>query len=289
MRIGVKVNNVGPDGHLVVHHARIAEEVGFDSLWLSDRVINPEHIESHYPFTADGSAPWTADTAWYESIVSLSLVAAATERIEVATGVLVAPLRDPVVVGRQMATLDVLTGGRTVLGIGVGWMREEFEGIGIPWARRGARTEEWLRVVRAVWHGDPEGWEGEHYAIPADARFYPTPARSIPVVFGGNSSRAVERSGALADGWFGLLRLDELNLDWVAWAVQTMRTGGREARRDPGDLRAILRVQGDRSAVAEVAPELAAAGVDELVVDGEFEDPDGLARSLDRLRAASAA
>ena len=158
MRIGAKVPNFGP---LVAERGFAAlagelEAVGFDSLWLSDHVVIPTDPASRYPFSADGKASSRPGTPWFDALVSLAQLAAATTQVEIGIGVLVLPLREPVTLAKQLASIDVLAGGRVTLGVGAGWLAEEFAALGVPFSSRGARMDEAIDVLRAVWTGSPE-------------------------------------------------------------------------------------------------------------------------------------
>jgi alkanesulfonate monooxygenase SsuD/methylene tetrahydromethanopterin reductase-like flavin-dependent oxidoreductase (luciferase family) len=131
------------------------EAAGFDSLWVSDHIVLPSAIESRYPFAADGRATWPTDTPYFDAMVALALIAQATEHAAIGTAVLVLPLRQPVVFAKQAASIDVASGGRLRLGVGAGWLEEEFDALNVPFAGRGRRLEEWIALTRACWTGAP--------------------------------------------------------------------------------------------------------------------------------------
>ena len=227
IRVGAKVPNSGPlPAELgLTTMARRLEEVGFASLWLSDHIVQPETFTSHYPFAADGKATWPTDDPWYDAIVSMAMIAAVTERVEIGVAVLVLPLRHPVELAKQIATIDALSRGRTALGVGVGWQAEEFEALGVPFDDRGRRTDEWLALLRACWTGRPAATSGGLYELPADVLCYPTPARRPPLLIGGMSPVAFRRSAA-ADGWLALQPAAGLDLEPLAAGVAAVRDRG---------------------------------------------------------------
>jgi probable F420-dependent oxidoreductase len=274
MRIGVKIDNFGPEAGRILDAARVADAAGFASGWISDRLINPAVQGSPYPFTPDKSVPWPADVTFVEAIVSMTAIAAVTERIEVAAGVLVLPQRNPVVVAKQIASLDALSGGRVTLGVGTGWMAEEFEALGADFKTRGARTDEAIAVMRSLWQGVSAGYEGRFYRVAEGTHCHPTPAHEIPIIVGGMTPAALRRASRHGDGWLGLVRLERLDVDEVRGLVETIRQQAADAGRDPAAQRCVLRVSGEPTAVAEVAPALRKAGIDELVIDARLHDVD---------------
>jgi alkanesulfonate monooxygenase SsuD/methylene tetrahydromethanopterin reductase-like flavin-dependent oxidoreductase (luciferase family) len=141
--------------------------------------------------------------------VSLAYIASATNTAEIAVGVLLAVLRHPVVVAKQMASVDRLTGGRVVLGVGAGWLAEDFEALAGPFALRGERLDEWTAVCRNCWTGRTKEYKGRHYRLPAGVLCYPTPSRAVPLLVGGISDRAIRRAALIGDGWIPLLRTSD--------------------------------------------------------------------------------
>ena len=202
-------------------------------------------------------------------MIGLSFAAAATSTIRIATGVLLLPEHNPVLVAKQAATLDTLSGGRLTLGVGVGWSREEFDALGVPFERRGARTKEYVDAIRTLWRDDVASFDGEFVHFDA-VRVNPKPVRDrrIPIVVGGNSDAALRRVAAWGDGWYGFNLAD---VDAVADRVAlSARRCAAEHGRDAGELQLAVALRDLRP--ADVAP-LAALGVDELVlVEGPPED-----------------
>src|SRR5262245_18562692 len=182
--------------------ARAAEAAGFESLWTVEHVVYPDDYQSTYPYSPDGKMPAVPSTPIPDPLIWLAYVASVTSRIRLATGILILPQRNPVILAKELATLDHLSGGRVELGIGVGWLREEFDALGVPWDRRGARTDDYMQAMRALWAGDGATYQGEFAAFDRVSS-NPKPAQStIPIVIGGHSRAAAERAGRLGDGFF---------------------------------------------------------------------------------------
>ncbi len=280
MRIGAKLPNSGP---LAVEPgipqlARTLEEAGFDSLWVPDHVVLPRVMESRYPFAADGRATWATDTPYFDALVALALAAAVTERVGLGTGVLVLPQRQPVVTAKQLASIDAASGGRLTVGVGAGWLEEEFDALNVPFDSRGSRLEEWMALLRACWTGTPEPFEGRHYTLPPDILCLPTPAHRVPLLVGGHTKPAIRRAAAIGDGWLGQQALGALDVDEI------------RAVRDAGARQVVLRIVEAAGRSADLAPrlgELAEAGVDEVVVDVDWAAGDPAAE-LDVLKSAVA-
>ena len=203
MRIGAKVPNSGPLPERLGIGAMAAslEAAGFESLWVSDHIVLPAQIDSRYPFAEDGRATWATDTPYFDALIALALIAQATERATIGTAVLVLPLRQPVVFAKQAASIDVASGGRLSLGVGAGWLEEEFNAINVPFAARGRRLDEWISITRACWTGTPGASRSEFYDLPADVIALPRPAHPVPLLIGGHSAVALRRAGRTGDGW----------------------------------------------------------------------------------------
>jgi probable F420-dependent oxidoreductase len=247
--------------------ARAAEDAGFARLWAGEHVVMVDRSVSPYPYNDDGAIPIPADADWLDPFGCLSFAAAATRTISLATGVLLLPEHNPVLVAKQAATLDLLSGGRLALGVGIGWSKEEFDALGVPFGRRAARAVEYVAAIRALWREDAASFQGEFVAFDS-VRVYPKPprARSMPIVFGGNSDPALTRAALHGDGWYGF------NLGSVGEAREfaaTLRARRQEARFDPAgfDIAASI-VECDPGELAD----LGHAGIDELVL---VEEPPG--------------
>jgi probable F420-dependent oxidoreductase len=185
-------------GPLVEH----ADALGFHTVWLADHVITPLRFRRVYPYKPGGDPGYRPDTPLADVAVTLAYLAARTQRIRLGSGVLILPLRNPFHVAQAWATLQHLSGGRAVLGVGSGWMAEEFDALGEDFAARGTRLDEALDVLGGLWSGAPVAYQGRHFAFP-DVRFAAPPPVPVPVVVGGHAPPALRRAARRADGWFG--------------------------------------------------------------------------------------
>jgi len=289
LRIGAKLPNSG-DVALergVPGMARALERAGFDGLWVSDHLVLPEAMASRYPFAADGRARWPVDTPYLECLIALGLAAAVTERVTLGTAVLVLPLRQPVVWAKQCATLQVASGGRLRMGVGVGWLAEEFEALNVPFEDRAARLEEWIALGRAIWTGRPAEHRSERYELPAGVHSYPAIEGGIPILLGGHARPVLRRIGRIADGWVGQQTFGELDPAEVVGVVARIRASAADSGRSLDDLQVVLRIvqaAGRFEALARELPALAGAGVTEVVVDVDWDAGD-LAGQCAQLRA----
>jgi len=180
--------------------ARAADDCGWDGIVVSDHVVHPEKIESPYPYTRDGSTRWQAPAPWPDPWVAVGAMAAVTERIRFTTGIYVLPLRNPFVVAKAVSTAAVMSGDRVNLGIGVGWMKDEFDLLDQSFRNRGRRMDEMIEVMRTLWAGGMVEHHGEHYDF-GRLQMSPAPKARIPILIGGLSEPALRRVGRLGDGW----------------------------------------------------------------------------------------
>jgi len=268
--------------------ARTLEAAGFDSLWASDHLAMPRTTRSHYPYTEDGSIPWGEELGWNEALTALGVAAAVTSRIELGTAVLVAALRHPLVAARQAAAVAVEAGGRVTLGVGAGWLAEEFDAVGVPFERRGRHLDAWLDYVQQVWSGDMPVRPGEDpYPLPTAMTSRPLPPGPIGILIGGVSDAALRRAARAAQGWLGISPLDGLDPQAVAADVGRLRAAAEAVDRDPATLRVCLQVNGSGGGAARLRPQLralAAAGVDDVLVDTGWDHPERPHEDLTLLR-----
>jgi probable F420-dependent oxidoreductase len=265
IRIGLHVLGIGNGSRpeVIGAVAKAAEARGFATLWCGEHVVMVDKPRSRYPYSADGRIAVPPDADWLDPLLSLSFAAAHTEQIRLATGILLLPEHNPLVIAKQAATLDVLSGGRFVLGIGVGWSAEEFEALGVPFARRGARTDEYVAAMRRLWADEVASFEGEFVRFDS-VRVNPKPVGGpgIPVVFGGTSDAAMRRVASAGDGWYGF----NLSSTALPGALNALAEHCRACGRDMGELHVAVSLS---DAEPVLLPELAAAGVNELVIVGE--------------------
>lgn len=269
--------------------ARTLEEAGFDSLWASDHLAMPKGpTRSSYPYSQDGRIPWGAELGWNEALTALGIAAAVTTRIELGTAILVAALRHPLVAARQAGAVAVEAGGRVTLGIGAGWLAEEFDAVGIPFERRGQRLDAWMDYVREVWAGTVDARaEDMPYPNPGAIMTRPTPPEPIGLVIGGVSHAAFRRAARRGDGWLGITALDTLDVGSVAVQVERLRSVVEAEDRDPDGLRVLMQVTGSEGGVDRLTRHLEGlrrAGVDDVLIDTGWSDPEHPFRDAALLR-----
>ncbi|MCP4226379.1 MAG: LLM class F420-dependent oxidoreductase, partial [Actinomycetia bacterium] len=204
MKFGLAfASSVGTNPTSALEIARVAEAVGFESVWGGEHVVMPTTIESRYPYTADGKVPATPETPIPDPLIWLSYVAAVAPTLRLGTCILILPQRNPLVLAKELATLDHLSGGRVELGIGVGWLKEEFDALGVSWEQRGKRNDEYVEVLRTVWSGSHVEFHGEFVDFePLTSTPPPAQGRDIPILVGGDTKVAMRRAARLADGYF---------------------------------------------------------------------------------------
>jgi probable F420-dependent oxidoreductase len=261
VRVGLHALGIGSgaDPAVITAVARATEEHGFATLWAGEHVVMIDRPGSRYPYADDGRIAVPSDADWLDPLVLFGFLASVTARIRLATGILLLPEHNPVACAKTVASIDVLSGGRFTLGVGVGWSAEEFEALGVPFEGRGRRTEEYVEAMRILWRDDVSSYSGAHVSFDR-VRCYPKPVRrAVPVVFGGNGDRALQRVAAHGDGWYGFyVALDELPA-----RLEALRTACRAAGRAEGSVETAAAVLG---AEPSDLPDLAALGLTELVV-----------------------
>ena len=218
-----------------------AEQLGFDSIWVSDHIVIPDRIESAYPYSPDGRFRLDARAPYLEPLTVLTYLAGCTRRVRLGTNVLILPYRNPIVTAKVVATLDHLSGGRVDLGIGVGWMREEFEALGYDYFdRRGAVTDEQIRVLKLLWTADVPSYEGEFYRFPPIGAYpHPVQRPHPPIWVGGHTRPAIRRAARLGDGWLpiGARPPAELPPEEIAASVALLRSEAERVGRDPSTIK----------------------------------------------------
>ena len=185
-----------------VEIAKIAEEVGFEGAFLSDHLVFPERFESRYPYSEDGKPDFDGATQWPDCFAAISAMAVATTRLRFATLIHILPLRHPFEVAKAVATASVLSGGRVALGAGAGWVREEFDMLGVEFESRGRRMDESIEAMRLLWSGDMVEYHGEFFDFPR-VQMTPPPPGPVPIWIGGANPRALRRAAQRCDGWLG--------------------------------------------------------------------------------------
>ena len=268
MKFGIHLPQVGPNANRenILKMARFAEDAGFDSVWVSDHVVTPRALESRYPYNPTGAYPLPPDWDFMEPLATLAVVAGATERVQLGTTVLVLPMRNPVVHAKMISTIHALSQGRMILGVGAGWMREEFEALDADFENRGKVFDEYLQVVRGLWEEDNLNFRGETYSV-HDLGFAPRPERgTLPIWIGGHHRAALRRVATWGDGWHAVgVALDEIPEKW-----ERIKVMAREKGRDPAALELSVRTgfrAGDPEPVRAQMERLVAMGMSHVVLD----------------------
>jgi probable F420-dependent oxidoreductase len=274
MRIGLHALGIGSGARpeVIATVARSADAAGFATLWTGEHIVMVDRPDSPYPYAADGRIAVPSDADWLDPFVTLTYAAAVTSTIRLGTGVLLLAEHAPLIVAKQAASLDVLSGGRLDLGVGIGWSSEEFDALGIPFRGRARRTREYVDVLRTVWSTPSASFTGEFVRFDK-VQSYPKPAAgsTIPVFLGGNSDAALIRVAEFGDGWYGFnLAVDEVG-ERIGFIADACRSSGR----DPSRLQiAVSTVDGS----PEEIEDLSRLGVDQLViVEAPPEEPDDAA------------
>lgn len=260
MNIGVPLFLLRPERMATV--ALRAEELGFESVWLPEHLVFPVDIASRYPYSPDGGAPINPATPLLDPFILLAQVAALTSRIRIGTNIYILPLRHPIVTARMAMTLDLVSGGRLSLGVGAGWLAEEFAAVDIDFASRGARTRECVRAIRALWTEEEIEFRGRFFSF-GPVRFEPKPVQKPhpPILVGGETPAALRRAAALGDGWYGVRHTPES----AAAQVATLRAELAAAGRADVPFEITVSVGYGNLEAADLE-RYAAAGVDRVVV-----------------------
>lgn len=271
MKFGIRYCNTGRyvDPAQAVELVQAAEAAGFESAWTVEHTIIPRSYESPYPYTRDGKIPGVREnTSLPDPQIWLAYVAARTTRINLATGILILPQHNPVICAKQVATLDHMSSGRVILGIGVGWLKEEFDALGVPFEHRGARTDDYIQALRALWSQDVASYRGQFVSFD-NVYMRPKPLRrEVPIVIGGDSKPAAIRAGRLGNGYFPARGASPELLGLV-------RQSAEKAGRDPASIEITASMPDNLATL----PELAAAGVSRVLVPVSTV---GLKQAIDR-------
>jgi probable F420-dependent oxidoreductase len=270
----------------LIRFVQRAESLGFYCITVADHVIIPKNLTVAYPYTSDGKYPGTG--YHLETLTTMSFLAGASERIRFVTSVMIAPYRNPVIAAKMLASLDVLSGGRVIVGLGVGWMKEEFENLNAPpFAERGKVTDEYIQAFRELWRSDNPSFHGK-YCDFSDIVFVPKPVQkpTIPIWIGGHSRQAIHRAARLGDGWhpIGGVPTIPLEPEDMARDLETLAAYAERAGRNPKEIRVALkgslfdrekqakpgkrrRFIGTAEEIADDIQEYRSVGVDTMIFD----------------------
>jgi len=239
MRVGFALGNIGPIGTMdnLLRIAQRAEALAYDSLWAVERLLWPVKPQSAYPATHDGSLPEEFKHV-LDPLEALAFVAAHTRNIALGTSVLNMPYYNPVMLARRVSTLDVLSGGRVRLGLGLGWSKDEHDAIGAEMKHRGAHAEEFLQVLKAIWTTDPASFQGRFYTLPT-SHIYPKPVQKPhpPIYLAAFVPAALERIAKHGDGWNPAV----IPVAGMAQMFDDIKQMAKSAGRDPAKLALIVR------------------------------------------------
>jgi probable F420-dependent oxidoreductase len=260
MKFGLMFTNtgMGSTGEGAISLATTAEQIGIESLWTVEHVVVPSGYESAYPYDRSGKMAGGAEEFDLpDPLIWLAYVAGSTQKIKLATGILILPQRNPLITAKEVASIDALSGGRMILGVGVGWLREEFDALGVPFADRGRRHDDYVEAMRALWRDDKASVHNT-YASFDNCISRPRPAnRAVPIVIGGHTTKAAQRAARLGDGFFpGSGGVDELK-----GLFDVVRSECAAAGRDPSEVE--LTASGAGRTLDEVS-----ARVDALIAIG---------------------
>ncbi|MEM9562537.1 MAG: LLM class F420-dependent oxidoreductase [Actinomycetota bacterium] len=295
MDFGVHLPQLGRSANRanLLEWATEADRLGLHSAWVSDHIAWPRDIESSYPYTDDGSFPGGFDMPWLDPLGTLTFVAAVTERIRLGTTVLILGYRPPVLTAKWYSTLDVLSDGRAILGVGVGWMREEFEVLGMPFDHRGARADEQLEIFDRLFADDTPSYDGTYYSFPEIGFSPKPPGGRIPIWVGGSSEAAFRRTARHGDAFHAAFEpIERVGDEWAAIG-RACEAIGRDRSELALSVRAYLdpgaamepekSIQGSAAQMAETIGRWRDVGVDHLALD--VVAGGGAAGRLDALRA----
>jgi probable F420-dependent oxidoreductase len=283
MKVGFFAIGIGPaaDPELVALTAQTAEQCGFHSLWAPEHVVLIDNYLSKYPYSKDGRLPMpTTKIDILDPYVTLTYAAALTKTIRLGTGISLIPERSPVVTAKEIASLDKLSGGRFDLGVGVGWLEEEFAAVQVPWARRGDRTREYLKAMKILWTEEESEFKGEFCSFPK-VRMYPKPVQKPypPIVFGGESTPALKRVAEVGDGWFGVNVSPEEAQTKIARIKQYAQAAGRGTVKFSFAISPGIGLPIEVDAIKRYRD----AGVDQVIVGGIPSDPKQAKAEIERL------
>jgi probable F420-dependent oxidoreductase len=268
MRIGIHLPHIGRKARpeAIKRAAIQAEELGFADAWSSEHIIIPK------------GAPYPPSAIFYDPVLTLTWAAAFTKRIGLGTSVLVLPMRHPLPLAKELATLQNLSAGRLILGAGVGWLEAEFAALGVPFRERGRRMDEGIAMMRAVWSEDPVSFPARHVpAVIDDMRMLPPPIKPIPIWIGGSSEAALARAIRLADGWHG----SRLSPEGAKPVVRRLR----EHRPEP-EFTISLRYGWDGKDDGALRDRLSAyhdAGIEHILVEPVERELDDWLRAVERI------
>jgi len=282
MRFGVHLVDAGKmiEGEKIARVARRAEELGYDSLWVSDHIVFPTQLRSPYPYSPDGKLPLDPANPLLEPFTVLSYAAAVTKTIKLGTSVVIIPYRDPLVTAKIVSSLDVLSGGRFIFGVGVGWLDEEFRVLRQNLRDRAAQTREALLAMQACWTQDDPEFHGTFFDF-SGIKFAPKPRQKPhpPIWFGGNSMPALKRAVELGNGWHAVWQTPEE----VAEKTATLRDLSATAGKNFANFAITINVNNRVPLTVENVKKYEAVGVSMMFIPRSFQaDVDTMIENIEK-------
>ena len=279
MKLGLMFANSGPfaNPQLMAHLAQAAERFGFESIWTVEHVVIPQDYQSPYPYSPSGKIPGSEEVPIPDPLLPLAYAAAITKTLRLGTGVMILPQRHPLYVAKEVATLDVLSNGRVILGIGSGWLKEEFDSLGLDFHQRGARTDEAIKSMRVLWSPEAaSSFRGKHFSF-GPVKCFPKPVQKdgVPIVIGGHSRAAAKRAGRYGNGFFPAIG----EVDKLKELFAMMSAEAKKAGRDPKQIE--LSCMG--RAKVDSLRALQDIGIERVVVPPPAYDPEGITRGLEKI------
>jgi probable F420-dependent oxidoreductase len=282
MKIGYFAVGIGigaePENMTVT--AQTADQAGFHSLWAPEHVVLINQYASRYPYSQDGRLPMSTQIDILDPFTALTFAAATTTNIRLGTGICLVPERNPVVTAKEVASLDKLSGGRFDFGVGVGWLAEEFDAVGVPWPRRAQRTREYLQAMKLLWTEDEPEFSGEFCSFPKSVML-PKPVQKPhpPIIFGGESTPALKRVGEVGDGWFGV----NVSFEAAQEKIPRMKAYATAAGRDPEALSFAVSPGLGSAVDMDQIKRYRDLGVDQVIVGGFADDPSKIRGEIEKL------
>jgi len=226
MKFGTFITSLRPEK--ITANIRKAEEVGFESAWIGEHLILPVSYTSRYPYSPDGRFPAPADVPFHDPMLALAFAAAVTSKIKLATGIFVVPIRNAITTAKSVASLDVLSNGRVIFGVGIGWFAEEFQAAGASFEDRALRTREYIELMKALWTSEDPDYAGKTIQLKG-VRFNPKPVQKPhpPIVVGGTSELAIRRAVRYGDGWYAVARSMQETRDLISQLTQQQQAAKR--------------------------------------------------------------
>ncbi len=276
MKFGIAFATAGPFANpdLFETLVRTAEDTGMESIWAVEHVVLPQGFQSKYPYNKDGRFPGGEKAPIPDPVVALAYAAAMTKNLRLATGIMILPQRNPLYVAKEWASLDVLSRGRAMMGIGIGWLKEEMEVVGVPFKERAARTEESVQAIRSLWKDEPEAFQGRYFNWgPQNSNPKPVQKPGVPIIVGGNVEGAARRAARVGDGFYPASG----SLKTLPTLLDAMRDECAKIGRDPDEIE--LTVAGGNLDPGRVR-QYQDIGVSRMMINPPAMDADGIKRGL---------